>query len=268
MSSASGLGIQECFFLVGLAALITLVGAVAFIWRQRIFFRPEDTAQRIYGTAPFFLVCILFTPFLIDLFRGYFLPDLFHAALVALFLGLLMEGRILIALPVLFFLQMTRESTILLTLFVIGVALHRRDRQFALGALVATLLGWFVTSVIAKGGQTNVHHLNGILYLIFKIPFNTSKNILGIELWANTLAWQTDVFKHAPLITIDIPTWLHLGMIRKVGIYQVDPSLPLQTLAHWLTLFGVAPTAGLFILYRNRRSLVEAPIWVVIGQVV
>jgi hypothetical protein len=192
------------------------------------------------------LGAILFSPTLIDLYRYGFLPDLFHAALVAVFFWLMLLGwrtGMLAMIPLMFF---TREATILLGVIVAIVLWRRKERRTAIAVACVTLISMVISARIAAHGKPNIHGINPLMYIVAKVPFNFLKNVLGVEGWTNT-------FSYAPAWKIALPHWLHFGKIREVGFRGFRPSLPLGLLLQWLVIFGLLPLL-LWRAMQKRRS--------------
>lgn len=229
------------FLIVGILALIILVTTVTLIARSFV---------------PHFLIpAILATPFLVDLFQDYYLPDLFHAALLGFFFLCLFHKKYWISLVVLFLLQMTRESTLLLAFIFILLTLSKGRWKISLGAITSTLLGIAVTNHLASLGQPNIHQMNDFLYLAAKVPYNFFKNTLGLIFWTDTFAINNPVkFPLEPLWQISLPEWVPSGAIHSVGFYAFDHSYPLITANLLLTTFGILPTLVLANLVRLRKQ--------------
>ncbi|MEM3484503.1 MAG: hypothetical protein QXI12_02630 [Candidatus Methanomethyliaceae archaeon] len=250
LKGISGLNTHQSFFMVGLLALGILTMTLSSI---------------IKSVTPYPAITIafvLFTPFFLNLFKDYYLPDLFHAAALGLYFLLLVHNKLRSSLLVLFLLCLTRESTILLTLSVTLVSWYRSQRKWALAALITTAVGILVVSVAGQG-QQNIHAMNDQLYMLLKIPFNFAKNVLGLQLWTNTLAGQSGGYC-TPVYTIDVPAWLALGSIRTVGICAVDPMMPLRTIGILVTIFGIAPTVVIFDIARNHRQFVHTKPYILV----
>src|SRR5690606_25497915 len=116
-----------------------------------------------------------------------------------------------VLLPVAMF---VRESTILFCLVLAGVLWRAQFRRYTVLILAVILLSAGVSRAIAATGQPDTHRLGTVAYMIFKVPYNISKNFFGVELWTNTYAelpmWQGV----EPEIKVTVPTWLPLGGIR------------------------------------------------------
>jgi hypothetical protein len=113
VSWVTSLSIDDAFFLVALIALAVLISTVAWILKQATG----------YGAL---VLPLLLTPVLSnEMFRLYYCQDLFYAAVLSCFFLTLIKGRSWLALVILFFLCLTRESTILLALVWVGSSLPR-----------------------------------------------------------------------------------------------------------------------------------------------
>lgn len=248
LSNATGLSLERSFLALGLLALATLIAAVALTQAQ----------ARVRPVAVF----VLATPLLVDLTQQFYLPDLGHAALVALcLLALYMERRPL-ALLALFVAVLARESTLLLSVCVIGIALARRQRGLTIQAAAVTSAGWLLSMFIAGQGQPNIHGASSLIYLAGKVPFNALRNLAGVFMWTDTLAANDPiVFSRAPLFAFDVPTWAPLGAIHRIGLYALVAEYPLTTLQTLATHFGVLPfviLADAWARWRNRGRMLWA----------
>ncbi len=207
----------------------------------------------------FMLLPVLLSPFLMQMFRECYLPDLFHAALLGLFFAVFERAR-LASLLVFLMLILTRESTILLGASIIFLALYRSDRRLALKICLTTIVGLAAVRYAGSFGRPNIHEMNDLIYMVLKVPFNLILNVTGIQLWANTLDYCT------PQITFSVAGWLPLGSIKTMGVCELNLMRPLSTAALMLTTFGVAPTLLLFHLTKNPRQFFkEKPFWLAVA---
>ncbi len=178
------------------------------------------------------LPVLLLTPVAINLVHDYYLPDLMHAALVAVFFLLFSVEWWIAAALLLLPMMLVRESTILLTAIAILVV---RNRRWSVVAVAATFAGLMV-SHLAVPHLSNVHGIGGILYTVLKVPVNALRNLTGIIVVPNTLRGQNG-YTCAAAFTFR----LHLGNLREVGVCPPDVTVPLSTLAIMLTTFGTGP---------------------------
>ena len=192
-------------------------------------------------------LCLAILPmfFWQDLFRNYFLPDLPHAALLAIFFLMLRARWWYAAAAMLLPLYLARESTLLVSLIAVPVVWRLVGRGTGLLFLVFSLLGVGASKSASRHALPNIHHLDDTLYLMAKVPWNFSQNVLGLHLWANTF-----VDEPIPPHVWRLPPSLHLGTIHAVGYYPPSLHAPLQSLMILLLLFGLGPCAVLCLLYR------------------
>jgi len=226
------------FALLAVGGLLVLIGFIAAMVRDR--------CQRLWILAP-----LLFSPALIDLYRFGFMPDLFHAALVAAFFWLMLRGwriGMLAMIPLMYF---TREATVLLSVITAVVLWRRKDRPTAIAETCLTAISMIISARVIAHGQPNIHHLNPLLYTAGKIPFNFLKNIVGLEAWTNT-------FDHPAAWKTSLPRWLQFGNIREVGIRRFRLAAPLGMLLYWLVSFGALPLLLLRSLQQRRRRAMSA----------
>jgi hypothetical protein len=218
--------------------LLALTGFAAAINQYR--------SRRLWILIPF-----LFSPALIDLYRYAFMPDLFHAALVAFFFWLMLRNRriaMLLIIPVMYF---TREATILLGVIAAVMLWRRKERPTAIAVACMTAISMVISARVVAHGQPNIHNLNPLLYTAGKIPFNFLKNIVGLEAWTNT-------FDHPAAWKMTLPRWLQFGNIREVGIRRFRLAAPLGMLLYWMVSFGALPLLLLRSLQQRRRRSVSA----------
>jgi hypothetical protein len=234
LSEATGLDIHASFCLAGIIALVVFTLSVTTIFAS-------------LGLHPVLALPVLLTPFLLSAFILYYFPDLMHAALVGVFFLLYRNKHYWWGLPVLLALVLTRESTALLTLAILYVALKNRRYADGAAALAVTALGFLLVGFLT-GPSANRHALSTLAYLPGKVLFNFSRNVLGFPLWTNTLG------DCEPLHKIAVPGWLPSGSIHTVGVCAFNPLFPLRTFAVMLTIFGTAPTILAWKLHRARHE--------------
>jgi len=181
-----------------------------------------------------------------NLFNGLVLPDLLYAALTGIFLVLLCKQQFLAASLLLLPMQVCREATILV-LFCFLIAGWRRFKLVHAGvALIATYAGMHIVKGLAGSAGANQDHVGPLLYMAGKIPWNFSKNLLGLPLWNNL---------NKPC---EIPVWqtaIHIGGIRSVGVCSFSPAIPMWTLSMALATFGLFPLLLIYIWLQHRIRL-------------
>lgn len=218
-----------------------------------------------YRFIPIFCVIpLLCTPFVVFLFKDYYLPDVFHAALLSVFFVLLLNESFVLCVLFLCILTIARETTILLALVLSFLAIYRHKWLVAVSSILAAIFGLVVAKWIAAFGAPNIHNIPDMAYMLLKIPYNFLKNILGIEFWSNTLFENNgDSFSH-PVWTMKLPAWFHLGALQEIGINSFTLSAPLHTLLLLLTEFGLLPALLLSVLTNStirERLLKYDPLW-------
>ena len=234
-AAALRLELPAAFLVVNVLALALLAWCLALIL--------ETTTG-----SPFWALLLLLTPLPLESLELAYLADLFHMSLSALFFLLLLKNRTRWSLAVLLVCFLARESTMVLCFFCAVVAAWRRDRLLLWGSLGVLGAGWAATSLFARMGQPNIHHLPDALYMALKVPYNFLANVCGVVIWSDV---RSDVGQ--PLVTWTLPAFLHLGKDKAVGLC-LNWSLPANTLIMLLTLFGTAP---LFAV----RFLRPGPAW-------
>jgi hypothetical protein len=245
VAKTTGLTIDQSFFVTNVLNLAVLVWAGLSLILRHI-------RSWVFATA------IIFSPFVLSMFREIYMPDCMHAAFAAVFFLLLARGASLWAVPLLFFAQIARESTILLTFVLVLVACYQRKWKLAGGALLITLLAMFVVSRVTSQSQKNIHESNTLVYMVGKVPFNFFTNVCGIRMWTNTHAKNDpSLYPDPPLYSFELPAWAPTGAMRQVGVYSIEPAIPLSVARTLLTLFGVMVGLVLFVMYRRRQRFLR-----------
>jgi hypothetical protein len=204
-------------------------------------------------------LAIVLCPMTLLLFREIYMPDCMHAALVAVFFLLLARKGWWYAVPLLFFMQLTRDSTVLLTFAIVLVGAYHRMWKMAVTAILVTVLGIFVVGRVASEGRPNIHDSNTLVYLVGKVPFNFLTNVCGLKMWTNTHAKNDPAsFPNEPLFSFELPSWVPTGSMRQVGIYRIAPEIPLMLVRFILTSFGVMPSVVLLVIIWRRWRLARA----------
>lgn len=193
---------------------------------------------------------LLITTTVIDAYRNYYWHDLFYAAMCALFF-LALRANPWIALPILFLLYLTRESTVILVAVLAVIAAMRRQWKFCLAVLIVGLAAMSVDSALIARGLPNNQGLPVLVLDALKLPYNFLFNVCGVELWTNTNAATLS----PPIWTTRIPTWLHLGNIREVGYSGFSWQRPGLTLLTMSTAFGILPLAVIQRAARDWRRV-------------
>ena len=183
-------------------------------------------------------------PFWLRNLTNYLLPDLMHAALCMVYLGLLQMRRWGLAaamLPVMF---LERESTLLIAMIAVPTLWWLVGRRAGLLHLGGTFLGMTVSKFAARHALANQHNINDTLYMIGKIPWNASRNIFGVTLWTNTLPVLT------PVRVWNVPHWVPLGGIHQVGYSEFSWQYPMLASICLLTSFGLGSLLTICLVWR------------------
>jgi hypothetical protein len=228
----TGEGADAGFLIMGVVSLIALVAFLSgLLWSWR-------------APAAIF-AAIFFMPFWVDIFHDYYLPDLLHATILAAILLLLLFGHVGSALLLLFPAYLARESTALVAICLV-FALWRKTRLSKVLIGVAAMSAAVVVSRhYGDAGSGTVHGVSGGSYILGKLVWSFSKNVLGLPLWSNTLP------ECSPIWTTTLP--YPLGAIRTIGV--CSPSLwgPARLVLAWFGIFGIGP-ALLLVLWRKMLS--------------
>ncbi|MGA2433899.1 MAG: hypothetical protein ABSG25_01295 [Bryobacteraceae bacterium] len=238
VSALTGLDTTASFFAVGVAALGVLFGCLGLLLNGSALPRP----------VPAVLLCC---PAVLIVFQNYYGQELFHAALVAAFFLAFCRNR-WAALPLLFACYITRESTILLSLAAIAIALRYKRRGYAIALAATTACGMFVVSAAVSQAIPNKHQLNPVLMYALKVPYNVCYNLLGLVFWTDTNAATTLCI---PARTAAVPAWLHLGAIHTIGFCGFSPSNVFGTAVSYLATFGIGPALAICLFTGKRRAL-------------
>jgi hypothetical protein len=240
LSQATGSPIPDMFLALNFAALLGTAFCLAEI-------------LRITVGRPFMALLFLLTPFPLESFELAYIPDLFHIALISLFFLLLLREREKGAVLILFLAFLTRESTLLLCVFAIGLALYRGKGRFALAVSGVLCVGLAVSSWLARFGKPNMHHLPDFLWQIGKVPYYFLLNLFGFRIWSNVRPEQGH-----PWVTWPLPSWAKFGTDSVIGIAYPDWRYPISTLIVWLTCFGLGPLI-IYGLVRKSKGPVLLP---------
>ena len=225
-AAVTRLSLPDGFRLLSCLSLVVFIGALCLIVGN-------------VALLPFLLV-----PGFILAFRAYYFPELFYAALTAVFF-LVLSANVWLALPFLFALHITRESTVLLTV-TLALVMARRNRLYALAVIVVGIAGLSISSALAARGLPNHHGIQGPLFDLLKVLYNIAHNLLGLVFWTDTNALTTDCR----------PEWLirvHIGSIRQLGFCGFQWKEPATTIVALASSFGVLP----LLIIRGRARLFE-----------
>lgn len=173
---------------------------------------------RRWGVRPILCFPVLLTPLLLDMTLDAYLPDLFHASLMAGFFYCFGTGKKATAWVLLLAATLARETTLVLCFVILLLEWLWGRRKAALAALAAGIIGIAASWLVVSHSQPDIHGLGSFAYLALKVPYNVLKNWLGVMLWVNTCGWKCSL-----AYSINLPGWLHLGNIDKVGVCPWEP---------------------------------------------
>lgn len=170
-----------------------------------------------------------------------YIQDMFAAAVTA-FLFLALRGgfrfRTACVFALLFILQFTRESTMVLAVSLAALAAWRRERLLACCAVAAMALGMAAVAWASRDALPNANELGGLTYLACKTVANGLRNLTGVIPWndgyAAKLPWH---YPDAPLWKFTLPAFLQAGNVREVGVYAIDAKCVLRTALAWFAYF-------------------------------
>jgi len=236
----SGLSLENAFTAVAWAALGVLVAC---------------TAGTVFGFGgvrwawPLLLWC----PILVEYFCAAYMPDLFHAALLAGLWLALMRAEPL-AYPILVALLLCRESSVLAVFVVTLYFLWRQRYWQAAGAVVAAVFGMVLVGLVAPAGSQNIHHFSTGSYIALKSVWNFLSNWLGLRLWQPAFALQSVSPWGCPnpLLTVRL-----LGVSSPLVVCDWRPETIVAT---WTNFFGVMSISCAFLaagwraLYAGRNE--------------
>ena len=228
--------------------LATGFSVVAYISCFALLLLVALTLRR-WGVRPILCFPVLLTPLLLDMTLDAYLPDLFHASLMAGFFYCFGTGKKATAWVLLLAATLARETTLVLCFVILLLEWLWGRRKAALAALAAGIIGIAASWLVVSHSQPDIHGLGSFAYLALKVPYNVLKNWLGVMLWVNTCGWKCSL-----AYSINLPGWLHLGNIDKVGVCPWEPGTPLRTILIVLTEFGLMGTLALRALAPARRS--------------
>jgi len=176
-------------------------------------------------------------------------------AILSIYLTMIFSNKQLIGSVVLFILFMTRETTIFLGITVLIISFIYNRRNQLVFTSIAMTLGLSGVMMLNKFSGSNIWGLSETLYLLFKIPYATLRNLAGINLVTNVVTFCEPVWK------INLPQSLQFGGINTVGICRWEPEQILSTISFSLIEFGIGPTILMAYFKKCRSSLADKDDW-------
>jgi len=220
----------------------------------------------------FYSIILIINPCLILIFNYIHISEIYYSMFLVIFLIFLYKKYLFTAMLFLFLLSLIRDNSILVCFATIVASLFEREYKWAVASFVVLILGCTTIFIVGLFGNPNVHGMNDILYMVYKIPYNFLKNVAGLKIWTNTLVDSAIKLGYAlpapPAIKVTVPPWLPLGGIREIGFYPWDPWKSFQTLAFLLTTFSVAPLVLIYDLIKvgkPRRGRFD--LWLLVAMI-
>ncbi len=219
-----GASLPEAFYITScISVLLFLVLVAVFL-----------TAESKY---PLLMLPLAVVPALVYNFQNYYWQDMFHAMLAVCFF-LVLRANIWLSLPLLLMLNITRESTVLLTTALVAVSLVRHKWRFSVVSAITGLVGMYVVAVFVRHALPNKHQIPTLLFDALKALYGFVYNVLGLVFWTDTNATTTLC---RPRWTMIVPPWMHLGAIRQIGFCGFNYRNSLNTLVVLGCSFGIMP---------------------------
>lgn len=207
---------------------------------------------------------LILIPCLFLLYYNLYRPNLLFNALSSIYWILLIRKRYVISLLILFFLFLTREEAVLISLsFISGILVSiltkpnkKTPYYFYISfTIIIACLGYVITNYAAKN-STNMQHLPTLFYWLFKFACFVMRSLTGLSHWVDTYR-ILPFYSHLPLIVFDSPEWLRrISDIKQFGIYEWNIMGILMQLLSALALFGTAPTILLYFIKKNSLKVI------------
>ncbi len=225
--------VEEGFVLEGMLSLVTLLMVIYSVLLR--------------SSAPgWLLAAIAFLPFWPMLMKEMVLPDLWYSALLALLLLLLKNEKMLAASLMMFPLMLSRESTSLTLVCLLAAGwqwLRWRDRWVA---AISALAGAIVVKHLALHAQPNLEHLPETIYMLAKVPWNFSNNVLGLVPWSNV----NQSFCSVPIWKLPV----QFGPVQAIGICGFSSLGWMKITSTMLNEFGLLPLLMAFLWWQRRKT--------------
>lgn len=146
--------------------------------------------------------------------------------------------------------MLTRNTSLLaIGLWSAFSASVRATRWAAIAALVGVAIGMVLLKTLFPPQASNVHEMSGALYFLLKPAVNAVKNLLGVELYLNTVDWCAP-----PVAVFDISFIPGLGNITEIGYCRINAMRPLYSVLSYLMIFGIAPLLIARAMMRTLRD--------------
>lgn len=231
-----------------LAAL--LAGAVTLVARQ--LYR-EDAPPRENVRNFAYAAILLVSPLWCVWGGNPYIQDVPVAAFGVLFFHALLGGRTVLALAFLALMTLTRESSVVVAAALCLCAALGRRWRLVLGTAAVTAAAMALSAWLGRESPGNISGMGALPYMLTKTVAAGSNNLLGVQFWTDVHAAKLPHFyPEAPVWSMDLPAWVSLGGVRRIGIYTFDRHV-LGTYALWA--LPLVPSALVLALSRSMASL-------------
>lgn len=244
VSFSSGLDINFSFYIVNVFMFL------GFVFVLSLFF------SEISFMDPLLVFVSLFTPFLLDFHRNFYMSDVLFGFLMALFFLFMKRKNIILSLLLLFVLFFSRPTdAMVLGVILVLVSFYKKEMKLAKVSLVVVSIAYLFSSlVITPLGAPNIHNISNLVYRFLEPIYYFIRSVLGID-WM----MSTQVQYCQPKFLIYLPSWIQLGNIKWIGVCGFNILNPLSLIFYSLITFGLIPgmllsTLRKFILRKNWRT--------------
>ena len=183
-----------------------------------------------------------------------YIQDVPLAAFEVCFFMALLGGQSLIALAFLALMVLTRESSVVVAGLLFICAVASRRWSLVVGTVLTTAASMVAAAWLSRESPGNIGGMGALTYMATKAVAAGSSNLLGMPLWtdvhAQLLPW---FYPDAPAWSVDVPNWVRLGRIHRIGIYAFRPWNIVHTLALWA--LPLVPAALALAISRRMGTL-------------
>ncbi|MEK7629850.1 MAG: hypothetical protein AAB432_00505 [Patescibacteria group bacterium] len=252
VSFFSGLDISLSFYVVNVFLLLSFVFILSLFFSEISFMNPP------------LVFVVLFTPFLLDFHRNFYMSDVLFGFLAALFFFSLKRKNIILSLSLLFILFFSRPAdAMVLGVILLVVSFYKKEMKLAKASLVVILFAYLLISlVITPLGAPNIHNISNLTYRSLQPIYYFVRSVLGID-WM----MSTQVQYCQPKFLIYPPSWIHLGGIKWIGVCGFNIVNPLSVIFYSLITFGLIPGMLFSTLRKNwRQFFTKNEVWLLVAM--
>lgn len=234
-SDLSGFNLDVSFYIINIFLLACFIVVIS------LFF------QELSLVNPLLTFVLIFTPFLLEFHRHFYLSEVPYALLAALFLFCLKKGKTVLSLLALFLLFLARPTdAMVLGIVFVAISFYKKEIKQAKIGLVVAFVAYLISSfVIVPMSAPNIHNINNFIYRALEPPYYFVKSFLGIDWFVNTqVAFCT------PTSILHLPGFLQIGNIKWIDICGFNILNPLSVIFYALVTFGIIPGILLMLLLR------------------